>query len=262
MRAVSSADQGQGRIRAREEFDSKQRKRGAMGTQIAHLPSQAAIAHHRRSGYLPWEKRCANVFFQLVARRYERGSLLITTNQVVTHARRGRSDGLFNDSRAAGQRACVRLRRRARPQPSPLPMAQAKHLIERPCHTQTSTPASRPRRSSTKARRPSDTAGTSRPTIGRPRIGVRAVPQRAERAKLGAGRNGTGVADGVVRVDRVIVEIAAGRRTETTAFTLRIPRASATAGRARRPGSTSPAFIPTRKGIVRSPSMFLAVIDT
>lgn len=35
-------------------------------------------------GYLPFEKRSAHLFFQLVARRYERGSLLVTTNQLVT----------------------------------------------------------------------------------------------------------------------------------------------------------------------------------
>lgn len=35
-------------------------------------------------GYLPFEKRAAHLFFQLVARRYERGSILLTTNQVVT----------------------------------------------------------------------------------------------------------------------------------------------------------------------------------
>ena len=35
-------------------------------------------------GYLPFEKRSAHLFFQLVARRYEKGSMLITTNQVVT----------------------------------------------------------------------------------------------------------------------------------------------------------------------------------
>ncbi len=35
-------------------------------------------------GYLPIERRAAHLFVQLVARRYERGSLLITTNQVVT----------------------------------------------------------------------------------------------------------------------------------------------------------------------------------
>ena len=35
-------------------------------------------------GYLPFEPDAAHLFFQLVSRRYERGSLLITTNQVVT----------------------------------------------------------------------------------------------------------------------------------------------------------------------------------
>ncbi|MDC0743191.1 IS21-like element helper ATPase IstB [Polyangium mundeleinium] len=35
-------------------------------------------------GYLPFERRSAHLFFQLVARRYERSSTLITTNQVVT----------------------------------------------------------------------------------------------------------------------------------------------------------------------------------
>jgi DNA replication protein DnaC len=35
-------------------------------------------------GYLPFERRSAHLFFQLVARRYERASLLITTNQIVT----------------------------------------------------------------------------------------------------------------------------------------------------------------------------------
>ena len=35
-------------------------------------------------GYLPLEKQTAHFFFQLVSRRYERGSMLITTNQTVT----------------------------------------------------------------------------------------------------------------------------------------------------------------------------------
>ena len=35
-------------------------------------------------GYLPFEKRSAHLFFQLVARRYEKGSMLLTTNQMVT----------------------------------------------------------------------------------------------------------------------------------------------------------------------------------
>jgi len=35
-------------------------------------------------GYLPFERRSAHLFFQLVAKRYERSSTLITTNQSVT----------------------------------------------------------------------------------------------------------------------------------------------------------------------------------
>src|SRR4030095_1831417 len=35
-------------------------------------------------GYLPFERRSAHLFFQLVARRYERGSLLLTTNPLVS----------------------------------------------------------------------------------------------------------------------------------------------------------------------------------
>lgn len=35
-------------------------------------------------GYLPFERRSAHLFFQLVAKRYERGSTMITTNQSVT----------------------------------------------------------------------------------------------------------------------------------------------------------------------------------
>lgn len=35
-------------------------------------------------GYLPLEKQTAHLFFQLVSKRYERGSMLITTNQTVT----------------------------------------------------------------------------------------------------------------------------------------------------------------------------------
>ena len=34
-------------------------------------------------GYLPFERRSAHLFFQLVARRYEKTSTLITTNQTV-----------------------------------------------------------------------------------------------------------------------------------------------------------------------------------
>jgi DNA replication protein DnaC len=35
-------------------------------------------------GYLPFERRAAHLFFKLVNRRYEKGSLLVTTNQRVS----------------------------------------------------------------------------------------------------------------------------------------------------------------------------------
>ena len=34
-------------------------------------------------GYLPFEPHAAHLFFQLVSRRYERGSILITSNRSV-----------------------------------------------------------------------------------------------------------------------------------------------------------------------------------
>lgn len=39
-------------------------------------------------GYLPLERASAHVFFQLVTPRYERGSILLTTNQPVTECGR------------------------------------------------------------------------------------------------------------------------------------------------------------------------------
>ena len=43
-------------------------------------------------GYLPFEANAAHLFFQLVARRYERGSLLLTSNRSV-----GEWDSVFGD---------------------------------------------------------------------------------------------------------------------------------------------------------------------
>lgn len=43
-------------------------------------------------GYLPFETNAAHLFFQLVSRRYERGSLLITSNRAV-----GEWGGVFGD---------------------------------------------------------------------------------------------------------------------------------------------------------------------
>lgn len=43
-------------------------------------------------GYLPFEANAAHLFFQLVSRRYEKGSILITSNRSV-----GEWGGVFGD---------------------------------------------------------------------------------------------------------------------------------------------------------------------
>jgi DNA replication protein DnaC len=67
----------------------------ALLTSLAHAESEGQLADKLlyyskpkllvvdELGYLPFEKRSAHLFFQLVARRYERGSVLLTTNQMV-----------------------------------------------------------------------------------------------------------------------------------------------------------------------------------
>jgi DNA replication protein DnaC len=47
-------------------------------------------------GYLPYEQRSAHLLFQLVSRRYERGSMLVTTNKMVTQW-----GGIFGDDMTA-----------------------------------------------------------------------------------------------------------------------------------------------------------------
>ena len=47
-------------------------------------------------GYLPFEPNAAHLFFQLVSRRYERGSILITSNRSV-----GEWGGVFGDPAVA-----------------------------------------------------------------------------------------------------------------------------------------------------------------
>lgn len=56
---------------------------GKLGEQIAFY-SKPKLLVIDELGYLPLEKHTAHLFFQLVSRRYERGSMLITTNQTVT----------------------------------------------------------------------------------------------------------------------------------------------------------------------------------
>ncbi|KFA89158.1 hypothetical protein Q664_36655 [Archangium violaceum Cb vi76] len=107
----------------REEVGARHRKRVSMGITIAHFPtvktledfdfkaqpavdqklvrelakaeSEGALKDKLNYfarpkllvvdglGYLPFEKRSARLFFQLVARHYEKGSMLVTTNQMV-----------------------------------------------------------------------------------------------------------------------------------------------------------------------------------
>lgn len=55
---------------------------GKLGEQITFF-SKPKLLVVDELGYLPVEKQTANLFFQLVSRRYERGSMLITTNQTV-----------------------------------------------------------------------------------------------------------------------------------------------------------------------------------
>jgi DNA replication protein DnaC len=67
----------------------------ALLTSLAHAESEGQLADKLffytkpklliidELGYLPFERRSAHLFFQLVARRYEKGSVMLTTNQLV-----------------------------------------------------------------------------------------------------------------------------------------------------------------------------------
>jgi DNA replication protein DnaC len=58
-------------------------REGKLAEQI-HFYAKPKLLIVDELGYLPLEQATANHFFQLVNRRYERGSMLITTNQTVT----------------------------------------------------------------------------------------------------------------------------------------------------------------------------------
>ena len=62
---------------------SKAEAEGKLGEQLTFLAKPKLLIVDEL-GYLPFERRSAHLFFQLVARRYERGSILITTNQSVS----------------------------------------------------------------------------------------------------------------------------------------------------------------------------------
>jgi DNA replication protein DnaC len=62
---------------------SRAQLEGKLADQIAFY-AKPKILVVDELGYLPLEKQTAHLFFQLVSRRYERGSMLITTNQTIT----------------------------------------------------------------------------------------------------------------------------------------------------------------------------------
>jgi DNA replication protein DnaC len=61
---------------------SKAETEGKLSEQLGFLAKPKLLIVDEL-GYLPFERRSAHLFFQLVARRYERGSILVTTNQSV-----------------------------------------------------------------------------------------------------------------------------------------------------------------------------------
>lgn len=62
---------------------AKAESEGRLVERLAHL-AKAKLLIVDELGYLPFERRSAHLFFQVVNRRYERGSMLITSNQLVT----------------------------------------------------------------------------------------------------------------------------------------------------------------------------------
>ncbi len=62
---------------------AKAQHEGRLAEQIAFYAKPKLLVVDEL-GYLPLEKQTAHLFFQLVSRRYERGSMLLTTNQTVT----------------------------------------------------------------------------------------------------------------------------------------------------------------------------------
>ena len=55
---------------------------GRMEERLTHLAKPKLLIVDEL-GYLPFERRAAHLLFQLVSRRYERGSLILTSNQPV-----------------------------------------------------------------------------------------------------------------------------------------------------------------------------------
>lgn len=61
----------------------KAQAEGRLAERLAHYAKPKLLIIDEL-GYLPFDKQAANLLFQLVARRYEKTAMLITTNQAVT----------------------------------------------------------------------------------------------------------------------------------------------------------------------------------
>lgn len=62
---------------------SKAHREGRLDERLAHFAKPKLLIIDEL-GYLPLEANAAHLFFQLVSRRYERGSLLVTSNRTVS----------------------------------------------------------------------------------------------------------------------------------------------------------------------------------
>jgi DNA replication protein DnaC len=61
---------------------AKAHSEGRLEDRLTHF-SKLKLLIIDELGYLPFEPNAAHLFFQLVSRRYERGSMLITSNRSV-----------------------------------------------------------------------------------------------------------------------------------------------------------------------------------
>ena len=69
------------RHRHRADHHPRQGAGGRQARRAAQILTQPQLLIIDEIGYLPIDRQGANLFFQLVSRRYERGSIIITSNQ-------------------------------------------------------------------------------------------------------------------------------------------------------------------------------------
>ena len=57
---------------------------GRLDDKLRHYAMPKLLMIVDKLGYLPFERKVSHLFFQLVARRYDRGSMMLTSNGVVS----------------------------------------------------------------------------------------------------------------------------------------------------------------------------------